>query len=89
LSGNARRNLSLAGIRVIERDKVKSGSNIRPELPMIPDRTQISDEVSRLIALQTEFYKKSDPTPEQVQEFEWAGRRIRILFAELAQGRAA
>jgi hypothetical protein len=74
---------------VIERDKVKSGSNIRPELPMIPDRTQISDEVSRLIALQTEFYKKSDPTPEQVQEFEWAGRRIRILFAELAQDRAA
>jgi hypothetical protein len=56
---------------------------------MIPDRTQISDEVSRLIAVQTEFYKKSDPTPEQVQEFEWAGRRIRILFAELAQHRAA
>ena len=39
---------------------------------MILDRTQISDEVSRLITLQTEFYKKSDPTPEQVQEFEWA-----------------
>ena len=56
---------------------------------MIADRTQISDEVSRLIAVQTEFYKKSDPTPEQVQEFEWAGRRIRILFAELAQHRAA
>ena len=56
---------------------------------MIADRTQISDEVSRLIALQTEFYKKSAPTPEQVQEFEWAGRRIRILFAELAQHKAA
>jgi len=46
-------------------------------------------ELSQLIALQTEFYKKSHPTPEQVQEFEWAGRRIRILFAELAQHRAA
>jgi len=56
---------------------------------MIPDRTQISDELSRLIALQTAFYKKSDPTPEQVQEFEWAGRRIRILFTELAQHTAA
>ena len=56
---------------------------------MIPDRTQISDEVSRLIALQTEFYKKSDPTPDQVQEFEWAGKRIRILFVQLAQDKAA
>jgi len=56
---------------------------------MISDRTQISDELSRLIALRTAFYKKSDPTPEQVQEFEWAARCIRILFAELAQHRAA
>ena len=31
---------------------------------MIPDKTEISDELSRLIALQTEYYKKSDPTPE-------------------------
>jgi hypothetical protein len=56
---------------------------------MIPDRKQISDELSRLIALRTEFYKKSDPTPEQVQEFELSGKRIRKLFAELAQDRAA
>ena len=56
---------------------------------MIPEETQISDELSRLIALQTEFYKKSNPTPEEVQEFELSGKRIRILFAELAQGRAA
>jgi hypothetical protein len=55
---------------------------------MIPDRKQISDELSRLIALQTEYYKKSDPTPEQVKEFELAGKSIRILFAELAQNRA-
>ena len=56
---------------------------------MIPDSTQINDELSRLIALQTEFYKISDPTPEQVQEFELSGKRIRALFAELAQHRAA
>jgi len=49
---------------------------------MLLDRTQI--ELNRLIALQTEFYKNSDPTPEQVQEFELSSKRIRILFAELA-----
>jgi hypothetical protein len=52
---------------------------------MLLNREQISDELSRLIALQAEFYKKIDPTPEQVQEFELSGRRIRRLFAELAQ----
>jgi hypothetical protein len=56
---------------------------------MILNREQISDELSRLIAQQAEFYKTIDPTPEQVQEFELSGRRIRILFAELAQNRAA
>jgi hypothetical protein len=46
---------------------------------------QISAELSRLIALQTEFYQKGDPTPAELQEFEQAGKRIRQLFAELAQ----
>ena len=48
------------------------------------DRAQISIELSRLIARQTEFFQKSDPTPSELQEFEWAGERIRKLFAELA-----
>jgi hypothetical protein len=56
---------------------------------MIFNREQISDELNQLIALQAEFYKKSDPTPEQGQEFELSGKRIRILFAELAQHKAA
>jgi hypothetical protein len=56
---------------------------------MILNREQISDELSRLIAQQVEFYKKTDPTPEQVQEFELSGKRIRILFAELARHKAA
>ena len=47
------------------------------------DRAQISIELSRLIARQTEFFQKSDPTPSELQEFEWAGERIRKLFAEL------
>jgi len=51
----------------------------------IPDKMQISAELSRLIALQTEFYQKGDPTPAELQEFEQAGRRIRELFVQLAQ----
>jgi hypothetical protein len=51
----------------------------------IPDKIQISAELSRLIALQTEFFKKGNPTPAEIQEFEWAGRRTRELFAQLAQ----
>jgi hypothetical protein len=52
---------------------------------MTPDKTQISAELSRLIALQTEFFQRGNPTPSEIQEFEWAGRRIRELLAQLAQ----
>jgi hypothetical protein len=51
----------------------------------IPDKMQISAELSRLIERQTKFFEKSDPTLSELQEFEWAGERIRKLFAELAQ----
>ena len=40
------------------------------------DKAQISVELSRLIARQTEFFQKSDPTPSELQEFEWAGERM-------------
>ena len=36
-----------------------------------------------------EFFEKIDPTPIELQEFEWVGQRIRKLFAELAQKKAA
>jgi hypothetical protein len=48
-------------------------------------QTEISIELSRLIERQTKFFEKSDPTPSELQEFEWAGERIRRLLAELAQ----
>ena len=51
----------------------------------IPDKIQISAELSRLIALQAEFFRKSNPTRAEIEEFKQAGRRIRELFAELAQ----
>jgi hypothetical protein len=53
------------------------------------DKAQISIELSRLIARQTEFFQKSDPTSSEIQEFEWAGERIRKLFAELEQSNKA
>jgi len=59
------------------------------KLTSIPDKQQISAELTRLIALQialqTEFFQKGNPTPDEIQEFERAGRRIRELFARLAQ----
>ena len=51
--------------------------------------TEISTELSRLIAVQTAFYQKANPTPAELQEFEQAGRRIRELFAELGKKKAA
>ena len=52
---------------------------------MDKSREEISIELSRLIARQTEFFQKSDPTPSELQDFEWAGERIRKLFDELEQ----
>jgi hypothetical protein len=49
------------------------------------DKTEIGIELSRLIALQTEFFQKGNPPPAEIQEFEQAGRRTRELFARLAQ----
>ena len=52
---------------------------------MDKSREEISIELSRLIARQTDFFQKSDPTPYELQAFEWAGERIRKLFDELEQ----
>ena len=51
---------------------------------MNSDKAEISIDLSRLIERQTKFFEKSDPTSSDLQEFEWAGERIRRLFAELA-----
>ena len=52
---------------------------------MEKSRAEISIELSGLIARQTEFFQKGNPTPAEVQEFERAGERIRKLFADLEQ----
>jgi hypothetical protein len=55
----------------------------------VPDKQEINAELTSLIALQTEFFQKGNPTPEEIREFQQAGRRTRELFAQLAQLKAA
>ena len=55
----------------------------------MPQRQQIDAELTRLIALQAEFFRKSNPTPAEIEEFKQAGKRIRELFVQLAQHKAA
>jgi hypothetical protein len=50
---------------------------------------QINEELSRLIEQQTDYFKKRNPTPTEVEEFKRAGERIRQLFAELEREKAA
>jgi hypothetical protein len=51
--------------------------------------SQINTELSRLLAQQTEYLKKSSPTPFEVEECKRAGERIRKLFAQLEQEKTA
>jgi hypothetical protein len=55
----------------------------------VPDRQQIDAELSRLIAVQTEFFRKSNPTLAEIAEFKQAGERVRELFVQLSQVKAA
>jgi hypothetical protein len=50
------------------------------------DKAQISTELSRLLAQQTEFVQKTalaEPTPAELEEFERSRDRVRELFVEL------
>jgi hypothetical protein len=50
------------------------------------EKEQISMELSRLLAQQTEFFQKSalaEATPTELEEFKRSGDRVRQLFAEL------
>ena len=53
------------------------------------NKTEISAELTHLIALQADFFQKGNPTPDEIQEFDEARRRTRELFAQLAQNKAA
>jgi len=50
---------------------------------------EISAELARLLAQQSEFFKKSVHTPAELTEYEESRNRVRQLFEELQQSRAA
>ena len=55
-------------------------------------RKQIGEELSRLLAEQTEFFKKGtlrSHTPDELFKYEKTRERVRELFAELAGLRKA
>jgi hypothetical protein len=50
---------------------------------------EISAELSRLLAEQTNFLKKMNHTPTEREEYQKSRDRVRELFAELEQVKAA
>ncbi len=50
---------------------------------------EISVELSRLLAEQTNFLKKMQPTSTEREEYQRSRDRVRELFAELDQLKAA
>ena len=78
-SGNAIKNLSLAGIAV---------SWLARRWLMGKRSTEIGNELMRLLDQQTEFLSKTAPTPEEVGEYErWLERTrslLKISFARCA-----
>lgn len=51
-------------------------------------KAHISFELSLLLAEQTDYFERTaitEPTPEELQQFEYTSQRIRELFAELEQ----
>jgi hypothetical protein len=50
---------------------------------------RISDELARLLAQQTEFFKKRSHTSEEIMAYEQSRDRVRELFAELEQSKVA
>jgi hypothetical protein len=52
-------------------------------------REEISNELTRLLAEQTEFLRKTQATPAEREQFQVSLDRVRDLFAELARLKAA
>ena len=52
-------------------------------------REEISNELTRLLAEQTNFLGKVRTTPREREEFQKSLDRVRQLFAELARSKAA
>ena len=50
---------------------------------------EINDELARLLAQQTDFFKNVSHTAEEISEYKESCHRVRKLFAQLASKKAA
>ena len=50
---------------------------------------EISNELTKLLAQQTDYFKKLSHTPAEIREYEQSRDRVRELFAQLMQAKAA
>ena len=50
---------------------------------------EISNELTRLLAQQADFFKNVSHTAEEISEYKESRHRVRELFAVLAQSRTA
>ena len=50
---------------------------------------KISAELGRLLAEQTDFFKKTEHTSDELREYRRSRERVRELFTELEQSRKA
>jgi hypothetical protein len=51
--------------------------------------TEISNELTVLLDWQTEFFKNLSHTPSELSEYRQSCARVRELFAEMEQAKAA
>jgi len=51
--------------------------------------SEISDELARLLAEQTDFFKNVSHTAEDISEYKRSRDRVRELFAQLASKKVA
>jgi hypothetical protein len=54
-----------------------------------PYSKSLDDELARLLAEQTDFFKNVSHTPEEISEYKRSRDRVRQLFAQLASKKAA
>ena len=50
---------------------------------------EISEELTRLLAQQTDYFKSLSPTAAETKDYERSRDRIRELFAQLSELKAA
>ena len=55
----------------------------------VPSSAEINDELTKLLAQQSDYFKRRSHTRTQIKEFERSRDRIRELFKQIAVLKAA